>query len=228
MKTIVNILLITIISTACTNKSSQKNSIAIKEPIKGFDLSTLTLKENINDIMKQTGLQLANGKSNTFKAYGYGVFESSDPKILRYNGSTLAGKDHDSLNRVIIHYSSKDSIIGLVEINLFTASEIKALNAGLEKKLGKAVYPSDAYDYKPFSKNMQFRDYVWVDTIATVGHFMMHSMVLPPHEAGNLAIVNYSNILLAELTGLKGYTSSVPADILGAKRNMKRKLKNRH
>lgn len=223
-KMLVVITLLALNSISCLNKRESDQIKLSGKKLTGFDLSKITFKESINTIMKETELKLSDGKkTSTLKTMTYSVFETTDPKILRYNGIALNGQDQDSINRVIIHYSEKDSIISLIEVNLFSVPQINALNDALEKTLGKAPYPNYAYPPKPFSKNMQYRDYVWVDSIKNIGHFMIHSVVSPPHETGNLAILDYTNPYMAQLTGIKGYTSSVKLDVIGALSNMKKK-----
>jgi len=186
----------------------------------GFDLSSLTMKEKIGVVLKANGLTLEKGKSSDLKAYGYESFTSTDPKLLKYAGADLSGSNKDSVNKTIIYYSLKDSVIGMVEVNLFTPEKISLLNSGLEKTLGKAPYPDDAYPAKPFSKNIQFRNYVWADTVLQKSTFMMHMKNDTEGETGRLMFLRYPDML--QLAGVRGYSVSIGSEIEEAINNTKK------
>lgn len=205
-----SVLFILIVSLAYSCKPA-KSSVSSDQPKPkpGFDLANITFKEPIRQVMKETGLNLKDGKSSIFTWLGrYKAFESADPRILRFNGVNLSGKDSDSLNKVFIHYSVKDSTIGLIELNLIAEPQVKALTKALDQKLGKAVFPDDAYT-TVFSKNIRYYERTWVDPKNTIAHFLTVSINRQGHLEARMAILNYSNTEMNELTSLKNYTPNV-------------------
>lgn len=181
-----------------------------------FDLSAVKFTETIGRALKVSGLKPEDGKSKAFTLTKYRVFESTDPRILIFNGASLAGKNKDSVNRVIIHYSIKDSIVSMIELRVFSAPQIKALESALDHKLGKTFYPSDAYT-TVFSDNVRFYNRIWIDPKNTVGHFYTNALNKQKEQEARLAILNYSDSMISEVAYLKGYSSStIESDVKNA------------
>ncbi|WP_158799349.1 hypothetical protein [Pedobacter sp. L105] len=192
-----------------------------------FDLSAIKFTETVGQALKGSGLTAQDGKSKAFTATKYRVFESTDPRILIFNGVLLAGKSNDSVNKVIIHYSVKDSAVSMIEIKVFSAEQIKTLENALDKKLGKAPYPSDAYT-TVFSDNVRFYNRVWADAKTTVGHFYTNTLNKQKQQEARLAILNYSDSTISEVAYLKGYSSStIESDVKNALSNSTATNKNK-
>lgn len=212
MKRSILFILIATMVYSCKNPKSSAVVAADKKEansIHGFDLSDITFKESINQVMKETGLKLEDGKSPLFTLVGrYKAFESANSVILKFNGVDLTGKTRDSVNKVIFHYSVKDSTIGLIELKLFTEPQVMALTKALDEKLGKAPFPADAYT-RVFSKNIRYYERTWVDPKTTIAHFLTVSMNEQDHQEARMAVLNYSNKEMSELTSLKSYTPNV-------------------
>lgn len=201
MKTSIYLALIVLISCSCKSEKPAE-----------FDLAHINFKETIGQALKGTSLPVKGGKTTNWTLAQYDIFESADPKVMKFNGVDLSGKLGDSVNRVIIHYSRKDSTISFVELKVFSEPQVKALAAALDKKLGKAPYPTDAYT-TVFSENVQYFNRVWIDPKTTIGHFFTDAMSKEKHEEARLAILNYSNSQVSELAALKGYSSSINLDV---------------
>ncbi|SHF30408.1 hypothetical protein [Pedobacter caeni] len=197
MKNLIYLFLIILISCSCKNTA----------PVP-FDLSNITFKEKIADLIKPTGLKLKDDRAANLSFANYGVFESSDSSMLKFNGVNLAGKQGDSVNRAIIHYELSDSTIRLVELKVFSKPQIKALETALDQKLGKAPFPDDAYT-TVFSPQVDYYRRVWVDPKTTIGHFFTNAVNKEQQEEARMAILNYSDELVSELARLKGYASSI-------------------
>lgn len=201
MKTSIYLALIILISCSCKSEKPAE-----------FDLAHINFKETIGQALKGTSLPVKGGKTTSWTLAQYDIFESADPKVMKFNGVDLSGKLGDSVNRVIIHYSRKDSTISFVELKVFSEPQVKALAAALDQKLGKAPYPTDAYT-TVFSENVQYFKRVWIDPKTTIGHFFTDAMSKEKHEEARLAILNYSNSQVSELAALKGYSSSINLDV---------------
>lgn len=197
IKKIVCVSLIVLINCSCKNPA----------PIP-FDLSNITFKEKISGFLKGTGLKLKDDRATNWTYTNYGVFESSDSSILKFNGVGLSGKQGDSINRVIVHYERRDSTIRLIELKVFSQREIKALETALDTKLGKAPFPDDAYT-TVFSPQVNYYRRVWVDPKNTIGHFFTNALNEAHQEEARLAILNYSDETASELARLKGYATSI-------------------
>jgi hypothetical protein len=197
MKRIVCFFLIVLINCSCKNVTPTP-----------FDLSSITFKEKINVFLKGAGLKLKDDRATNWTYTNYGVFESSDAGILKFNGVNLSGKQGDSINRVIVHYERRDSTIRLIELKVFSQPEIKALEKSLDKKLGKAPFPDDAYT-TVLSPRVNYYRRVWVDPKNTIGHFFTNGLNEQHQEEARLAILNYSDETASELARLKGYAASI-------------------
>lgn len=205
MRKLIILIFITMIYCSCKS---------VPAPV--FDLSTIKFTETIGQALKGSGLKAQDGKSKAFTVTKYRVFESSDPRVLTFNGVSLAGKNKDSVNKVIIHYSIKDSIVSMIELRVFSAPQIKALETALDTKLGKASYPSDAYT-TVFSNNVRFYNRIWADPKNTVGHFYTNALNKQKEEEARLAILNYSDSMISEVAYLKGYSSAtIESDVKNA------------
>lgn len=174
----------------------------------GFDLANINGQVSIAQVMEQTGLKLENGKSGAMTLSGYKIFESNDPKILKFGDAELAGKGTDSVNKVLIHYSVKDNTIHLVELRLFSETQVKLLTAAMDQKLGKAPYPQDAYT-TVFNKNIRYFERTWLDVEHSMAYFLTVSLNPQDKEEARLAMVNYTDKPMAQLTSLKNYTPDV-------------------
>lgn len=202
MKKSILLILVVIIGVSCKNSKPEHAA---------FDLSAISFKDSIQTVMKDknTGLKVPGGPSGLITLGGYKAYESADPRILTFDGINLAGSTKDSVNKVIFHYAVTDSLIGLIEVKLFSEPEVKALTGALDKKLGKAPFPEDAYT-TVLSKDVRYYERTWVDPKTSVAHFLTVSLNEQDKQEARMAIVDYSNDEMCRLTSLKAYTPSVP------------------
>lgn len=105
-----------------------------------FDLENLTFKESINDILKGNGLSLKDGVSEEQTLLGYEAFENTTPALLKYDDIALNGTFQDNANKIVIHYSAKDSLVGMYELKVYSAEQSNELIKHLKNKLGKASF----------------------------------------------------------------------------------------
>lgn len=214
MKTSIYLALIVLISCSCKNEKPAE-----------FDLNTLNFKEKIGQVLKPAGLAAKADKPTGWSLAQFAIFESSDPKVMKFNGVDLSGKAGDSVNRVLIHYSIADSTIKLVELKIFSAPQAKALAAALDQKLGKSVYPTDTYTAVLGKNNPTIRR-VWIDPKTTIGHFFTAVFNKAQQEEAKLAILDYSDDQVAQLASLKGYSTSVTLAVHETTKQLKKAGKN--
>jgi hypothetical protein len=153
------IFLVSIVLQSCNsqtkNKAEKENSPKEKTIIPlPFDLSNLTLTENIEDIMSAVNLSKKDTIKNselTLVGNERIVFRSEN--ILVFNKENLANNKL-GINNVIFHYGKIDpeigaieneqnSIIGMYQINLYSENEIQNLLKNLNLLLGKKKYDKE-------------------------------------------------------------------------------------
>ncbi|MCJ7932860.1 MAG: hypothetical protein MUW56_04320 [Chryseobacterium sp.] len=102
--------------TSC-NQQEKKNSESPgiqKESLSGsFDSASLTVGQNINDILKSAGVTVKDTVlTDEVTLIGNERMAFSSGKLLQYNGISLAGKNNKNTNKVLLHYGKVDQEIG--------------------------------------------------------------------------------------------------------------------
>jgi hypothetical protein len=146
MKTPIVVLLLILIISACTSKpggndqnDSTKMQTVNQSNAGPFDLSKLLLKENLPDLMTAQGVKAEPKDSLDLTTFGFEVFKSSNPKILRFGNTDLSGSNGKNKNHVLFHYSEEKNTLALYEVELYTQAAADALKSQLQK-MGKPVH----------------------------------------------------------------------------------------
>ncbi len=141
--------------TSCgpKEKKNDAQTAAEVQPLTGIsDLASLTIGENINDILKAGGLTIKDTvQTGDVTLLGNERLAFGSGKFLKYNGAALEGKNAYNTNKVIFHYGKVDQEIGPVsdekndelgmyQLNIYTEPEKKALFESLNKTLRKPVF----------------------------------------------------------------------------------------
>jgi hypothetical protein len=149
------ILLVSIILQSCNSQTKnkvEKENTPIPLP---FDLSNLTLTENIEDIMSAVNLSKNDTiKNDVFTLVGNERIVFSSENILVFNKEKLANNSNLGINNVIFHYGKIDpeigaieneqnNIVGMYQINLYSENEIQNLLKNLNLLLGKKIYDKE-------------------------------------------------------------------------------------
>jgi len=145
------IFLLLIILQACNSQTKNKLEKDMKklEISKPFDLSNLTLNEDIKDILSSVNLSQKDTIKNeelTLIGNKRLVFDSEN--ILAFNKVKLANSSDLGMNNVIFHYgkidpeigaieNEQDNIVGMYQINLYTKFEADKLFNNLNILFGK-------------------------------------------------------------------------------------------
>jgi hypothetical protein len=123
------------------NKEEQKNQKKENKSIvsQPFDLASLTLNEDINEILSSVKLSKKDSiKNDNLTSVGNEKLVFDSEKLLIFNGVQLANKNNHGTNSVIFHYgkidkeigqlfNEKNNIIGMYQINLYTKTESEKL-----------------------------------------------------------------------------------------------------
>jgi hypothetical protein len=138
-------LMLCLVLLSCTSNQQQKQGAGAKKSVTGtpsapFDLADLTLKEeNFPSLMTARGLKpepVADGEQTLF---GYEVFKSSSPQVLRYKGAAIRGSSGNNKNRVLFHYNKKSNVLAFYEVKIYTQQQADALLSQLQK-MGKPAF----------------------------------------------------------------------------------------
>lgn len=147
MKNLTTSLMLVLLMLSCTQKqkgasladttTTTKKDMA--ESTSGpFDLSKLSLKEKLTDLMTAQNIKLEKNAPSEQTLFGLEVFKTGDPKILRFGGQDLSGSGK-SKNEVLFHYNPKDNKLAFYEVKLYSKKQIDALINELNKG-GKPVF----------------------------------------------------------------------------------------
>jgi len=136
-----------------------------------FDLSDITLNENIKDLPLE---KLDLYEKDFFLSSEYSGYTIYDKQFLNFEEVELEGQIHANTNykrnRVYFWFSKKDSIISILEIDLYTHDECTDFVNVLIEKLG----PPDFRRYG--DKREKERDnpsnYLWEDTVNNRTYFL--------------------------------------------------------
>ncbi|KIO76396.1 hypothetical protein TH53_15105 [Pedobacter lusitanus] len=169
----------------------------------GFDLADVTFKETIQSVDKSSGVSVSTSPSEEKTLTGYERVESTSPKLLTYNHSDLSGTGNNMTNKVIFHYTEKDSILAMYELRIYNA----APNNGLVKSIeGKAGKPAVDRAVKDSGSGVDFRQCVWVKD--NVIYFLLQELDKTGVKTSNLAVFKNDNKDIYKLLGQKGYAIS--------------------
>jgi hypothetical protein len=143
-----------------------------------FDLSKITFKENINQLIGLNNASLKDGITEAKTIFGYERFESTDKTFLNFEGVKLDGALVNKKNKVVLHYSEKDSLLKMYDVEIYTAKECSALVKLLEQKLGESYLEENMKGFtdlegRPYDSTIYNR--VWQDKLNDVSYLLRHS-----------------------------------------------------
>ncbi len=194
MKKVISIILFPfLLLLACNNEENKINlhmSGETNEKEANFDLYKLTFKEKINQILTLNNTNLKDCASEELTLFGFERLESSSRSFMIFNGVVLFGSNKEKSNKVIIHYSEKDSLISMYEIKLFSANEIKALLISLNSLLGKPIFFSKSSGIE--NQNMEYS--VWDNPEQKQSYFLIHN-IANENSSLELTVVGNKNDL---------------------------------
>lgn len=127
------------INTDTVSVTEQKSSTQGK-----FDLSTISFKETVEDLLKKEGLTVSDSKPVQSTLAGYKPFLSTSPKLLVFDGQALSGKAGANENSLVLHYALKGNVVDSYEAMIYTQNEASALEKALNQKFGKSVFLKDS------------------------------------------------------------------------------------
>ncbi|WP_312993091.1 hypothetical protein [Chryseobacterium flavum] len=117
-----------------------------------FNLASLTVGQNINDILKAAGITAKDTvHSDEVTLIGNERLAFSSEKLLHFNGINLAGKHYKNTNKVLLHYGKvdqeigplaheKEDELGMYQLDIYTEPEQKALYKSLSENLNTPVF----------------------------------------------------------------------------------------
>lgn len=154
---LLSIFLVSIILQSCNSQTKNKLEKNMKksEISKPFDLSNLTLNEDITDILSFVNLSKKDTiKNDVLTLMGNERLVFNSEKLLVFNKIELVNKNSNGTNSIIFHYgkidpeigvlnNEKNNIIGMYQINLYSENEIQNLLKNLNLILGKAVFEKE-------------------------------------------------------------------------------------
>lgn len=188
MKATIFVILFAMTIQSCNSKSNGGKDKAVQVESSaavsaGFDLADVTFKETIQSVDKSSGVSVSTSPSEEKTLTGYERVESTSPKLLTYNHSDLSGTGNNMTNKVIFHYTEKDSILAMYELRIYNA----APNNGLVKSIeGKAGKPAVDRAVKDSGSGVDFRQCVWVKD--NVIYFLLQELDKTGVKTSNLAV----------------------------------------
>jgi hypothetical protein len=139
-------ILICLAFMACNAKSkgnapadSAKSTVKSVPYTGPFDLAKLTLKENILNIMNEKGVKREAKDTLDKTLFGYEIFKTTDPKVLRFENTDLSGANGKNKNYVLLHYNERTKTLAFYELVLYNQNQTDALIT-LLGKVGKIVF----------------------------------------------------------------------------------------
>ncbi|TRX35869.1 hypothetical protein FNW52_10295 [Flavobacterium sp. ZT3R18] len=148
-----------------TNKMESKSTM-----VQPFDLASLTLNEDINDILSSVKLSKTDTiKINNLTLMGNEKLVFDSEKLLTFNKIKLANKNSKGTNNVIFYYgkiddeigqlnNEKNNIVGMYQVNLYAAKESEELFNSLKLKFNK---PSDIFNLGPINTYLWIRNNIY-------------------------------------------------------------------
>ncbi len=143
-----------------------------------FDLSKITFKENINQLISLNNASLKDGITEAKTIFGYERFESTDKTFLNFEGVKLNGALVDKKNKVVLHYSEKDSLLKMYDAEIYTTKECSALIKLLEQKLGQSYLEENMKgftDAEAITYDSTIYKRVWQDESNDISYLLQHS-----------------------------------------------------
>lgn len=139
--------------SSCNPKETKNGAKVETKAMTGIsDLASLTMGENINDILKSNGLTANDTvQSNDVTLIGNERLAFGAAGLLKYNSVRLDGKNNYNANKVVFHYgkvdqeigpiaNEKNDELGMYQLNIYTEPEKTALLENLNKTLQKPVF----------------------------------------------------------------------------------------
>jgi hypothetical protein len=159
------IFLLLIILQSCNSQTKDKLEKEMKKSTVSipFDVTTLTLNEDINDILSSVNLSKKDTiKNDELTLIGNERLAFDSKKLLTFNKINLASKNSLGTNNIIFHYgkidpeigalnNEKNNILGMYQINLYTKSESDELYNNLILLFGK---PKNVYSLGPINTSL--------------------------------------------------------------------------
>jgi len=137
---------------------------------KQFDLAELRFTENINQLLNENGLSLKDGVSEEQTLDGFETYEHNTAALLRYNNVVLNGASGENTNKVVFHYSVKDSLVAMYEVKLYTAAQSSNLIKSLRTQLGKTTFEKRTTDKELLQEQKDF--IVW-ETSSGINYYLI-------------------------------------------------------
>ncbi|HCN49201.1 MAG TPA: hypothetical protein DIT10_08910 [Chryseobacterium sp.] len=151
---LIPVICIGIASCSRQGKKETANSIEEHNHVQTgpFNLATLAVGQNINDILKSAGVTIKDTvHTDDITLIGNDRLAFSSTKILHMDGMDLDGKSNTNINNVLLHYGSvdkeigplaneKDNELGMYQVDIYTGKEQKILFDYLNKALPKRVF----------------------------------------------------------------------------------------
>jgi hypothetical protein len=129
-------LFIGLVVMACHSKPAAKTQPIPSGP---FDLATLSLNENLSDLMKVKGIKAEPKDALDKTLLGYEVFKSSDPQLLRFKQTGFSGPYGKNKNHVLFHYNEAQNTLAGYEVYLYDQAQTDTL-IGLVGQSGTLVF----------------------------------------------------------------------------------------
>ncbi|AYZ13286.1 hypothetical protein EGY05_15680 [Chryseobacterium arthrosphaerae] len=140
---------------SCSPKEKKNDSPTVTETKSAAaisDLASLGMGENINDILKSGGWAVKDTvQTDDITLMGNERLAFASGKLLKYDGTSLEGKNDYNTNKVIFHYgkvekefgpiaNEKNEELGMYQLNIYSEPQAKALLENLKKTLQKPVF----------------------------------------------------------------------------------------
>jgi len=138
-----------LLGVAACNQSAKnegdKSSTDIKSDTGDFDLSELSLSENLITLMAAHAVKSEPIGATDNTVFGYELFNTSSPKILRFAKTDFTKVAGRNKNRVLFHYNEQTKMLAGYELQLYdqvqTDQLIKLIGA-IAKPTFKQTEPS--------------------------------------------------------------------------------------
>ncbi|KUJ63474.1 hypothetical protein AR687_01935 [Flavobacteriaceae bacterium CRH] len=151
------IIFLIILLQSCNSQTKNKLEKEIKKTTisKPLDIASLTLDEDIDDILTSVNLSKKDTiKNDELTLMGNERLVFSSEKLLVFNKIELANNNSNGTNSIVFHYgkidpeigalyNEKNNVVGMYQVNLYTENEIQNLLKNLNLILGKATFEKE-------------------------------------------------------------------------------------
>jgi hypothetical protein len=219
-------LLCAVLLQSCNSQTKNKAEDKVEKTSVSlpFDLASLTLNEDINEILSSVKLSKKDTvQSDDLTYLGNERIAFNIDKVLNYKGINLKGENNK--NNVVFHYGVIDSeigpvfnernnILGMYQLNIYTEIEKKTLFEALEKTLNKPVFdtidewlePNIVDNNITLTKNKIKREvYVWKKRDLIYYYFKLEIQNSPQKDICNLFVFNSKHKEWMKLLNAVGY-----------------------